>query len=101
MWNIPDAEYIVPSKEAVYFIWLPEDNEIYYSSNLNNFGSPMMYNGSIENWARGQGNCPMIPIDPHLALSLNWVTVDEMVRNMSYVTDTMKAALKLIKDVKD
>ena len=39
--------------------------------------------------------------DPHLALSLEWLEVHEMANNMPYINDTMKAALKLIKGVKE
>jgi hypothetical protein len=100
MWHVADAEYTAPTLEAVFFLWLPHDNEILYANTLEKWQSPLRYNGEIKNWSLGQ-NGPLIPIDPHLALSLEWLTVDEMVMNMPYVTDNIKAALKLIKDIQD
>ena len=100
-WGILDQSFTPPMLEAAYFLFLPEKNEILWSNTLSLWASPQIYHGDIERWVATMDGAPVIPIDPHLALSLTWLAVDEMVYNMPYVNDHVKAALKLIKDIKD
>ncbi len=99
--NVIDPNGMPPTVPAAYFLFLPISSKLLWANNLNDWGTPTTFYGNIESWVSSMNNAPLIPIDPHLALSLNWLTIDEMVMDMPYVNDHVKAALKLIKDIKE
>lgn len=82
--------------EAVYYLWLPEDNVVlwaYYSDDT----SPTEYVGSLNMFKNTLANgTPMIPMDSHHALCLDWLTMDRMARNRPYLDDAIKAAIALV-----
>lgn len=98
-WHLTE---IAPQRyAAVYFIYLPVSNKCLYSEELSDFLAPMVYLGDVGGLSALKENHPLIPIDPHFALSLDWIELDKMIDEMPYVTDSLKACLKLIKDIKE
>ena len=86
---------------AVYFLYLPVSNRCLWSNQLSKFQLPISTYGDPSNLETTFSDAPLIPVDLHLALSLNWITIEEMADEMSYINDTIKACLKLVKDVKE
>ena len=100
-WQVTESVDVAPQiYSAVYFIHLTGSNKCLYSSEMNHYGAPTSMYGDIEQLAANFPGCPLIPVDPHHALSLNWITVDEMATEMPYINDNIKACLRLIKDIK-
>lgn len=102
MWHITEPVTVAPlTLSAVYFIYLPVSSKCLFSEDLAEYTSPQTNYGDPNQLASMKDNHPLIPIDPHLALSLNWITLDEMAMEMPYINDNVKACLKLIKDIKE
>lgn len=104
MWHVKEVGVtLAPSQvEAVYFIWMSETNTVIHSSELALYVTPTLFAGDIPSWVRSLPiNTPVIPIDLHLALTLSWITIDQAVDNMPYVTDTLKACVRLVKGAKE
>ena len=100
-WEIRDVNTAPPRLAAVYFIYLPVKDKCLYSNEINKYQIPSENYGDPSQLQGTYPNAPLIPIDPHLALSLGWIELDKMVGEMPYVTDILKACLKLVKDVKE
>lgn len=96
MWSIHSAATPPPSVEAVYYLWLPEDNVVlwaYYSNDTD----PEEYIGTLHTYKNSlPTGTPMIPMDSHHALCLSWLTMDRMARNRPYLDDAIKAAIALV-----
>ena len=95
MWGVITAEPAVNA--AQYYLVLPTENIILYATELGEYMSPAMHNGDFEGfknmWASGT---PLIPVDTHHALLLDWVDMDRMARNRPYLDDAIKAAIALV-----
>ncbi len=101
MWQIPADDYTPPSVSAVYFLFLPTANKCLHSTELGRYQTPSEYYGDPQGLSSSLNNPPLIPVDAHLALSLDWITIDELAMQMPYINDSIKACLKLIKDIKE
>lgn len=93
-WEVPMSQ---PStNSAVYFLELPTDYEILYAYDLGS-STPMVHNGDFNSFANSQGTgTPLIPMDTHHALLMDWVDMDRMARNRPYMDDAIKAAIALV-----
>lgn len=91
-WNVPSTAPATMS--ALYFLVLPQDYEVLYSYDPN--GSPMVHSGDYNSFAINQGEAPLIPMDTHHALLMDWVDMDRMARNRPYMDDAIKAAIALV-----
>lgn len=96
MWSVPSTTTPPPSVEAVYFLWLPEEQVVlwaHYSDDIN----PSEYQGNIGLFKGTLAtNTPMIPMDSHHALSLNWLDINRMTRNRPYLDEAIRAAIALV-----
>lgn len=97
MWGVTDTNYLPPSADAHYYLVLPADNVVLYSTELGEYSTPLSYCGGFDMF-KGfvlQGT-PLIPVDTHHALLMNWVDMDRMARNRPYMDDAIKAAIALV-----
>lgn len=95
-WSIVE-QYSPPTlREAMYFFYLPHDNEVVYHTTLSPHVKPQRYYGGLDAWLGGNSGAPIIPVDTHLAIVLGWVDSHTLVRNMEYVSDNVRAAIKLV-----
>lgn len=101
MWHVSDSTITPQTFSAVYFIYLPVSNKCLFSEQLDKYSIPMENYGDPNQLVSTKPNHPLIPIDPHLALSLEWISLDDMAVEMPYINDSVKACLKLIKDIKE
>ncbi len=84
-------------QEAQYFLILESENKVLYANQLTPYSAPFEHFGDFASFVSMQGpDCPLIPVDTHTALSLNWVDMQRMVRNRPYLDETMKAAIALV-----
>ncbi len=82
--------------QAVYYLVLPGDFKVLWSNDLN-MGPALEYMGDYTQFMTMQAyGTPMIPLDTHHAILLNWVTLDVMCRNRPYMDDAVKAAIALV-----
>lgn len=96
-WDVYETPVSPVSRPAVYFLVLPDSNEVLYSYEISEFNAPMHHSGDFAYFINGQGSgVPLIPMDSHHALLLGWVTIDEMARNRPYLDDAIKAAIALV-----
>ena len=96
-WGVTDTTYQPTTTDAHYYLVLPTDNEVLYSTELGEYTTPMVYAGTFDMF-KGfviQGT-PLIPVDTHHALLMNWVDMDRMARNRPYLDDAIKAAIALV-----
>jgi hypothetical protein len=80
---------------ALYYLVLPSDYEVLYAYDANGT-PPMKHTGDFNSFAINQGDCPLIPMDTHHALLMDWVDMDTMARNRPYLDDAIKAAIALV-----
>jgi hypothetical protein len=94
-WSIESAP---PSTmEAVYFLILPDEFVVLYNTELSEVMPPFIYNGDMQQFIGSQvPGSPLIPLDTHTAMTLNWVDLDRMSRNRPYMNDAIKAAIALV-----
>ena len=96
-WSIRTTQSVDP----VYFIRLPADYTFLWANNLTD-SFPQNFIGDMYGFTNHvPRGTPLIPIDFHHALSMNWVTIDVVVRNMPYLDDTIKAAILLVVNQKE
>lgn len=80
---------------AVYFFALPVDNVILWAEDLTSV--PTKYNGDLRWFLIYEVNDrPVIPLDMHNAICLNWLQPYELARNMEYIDDSIRAAVALV-----
>lgn len=101
-WGVEDqnAYVAVPIKPAInnaqYFLLLPVENVVLYKHEISTSMAPTTFTGDFASFANMFPNSPLIPLDAHTALVLNWVNVERMSRNCSYLNDTIRAAIALV-----
>lgn len=98
-WEVEqDTGYTPPPKVgAVYYLVLPTDNIVMNSINLNGSWAPSEYAGTFDQFIGTLlTGTPLIPLDTHHALLLEWVDIDRMARNRPYLDDAIKAAIALV-----
>ena len=96
MWSVPSMTTPPPLVEAVYFLWLPEEQVVLWA-HYSDDSSPAEYMGNIGLFKSTLAtNTPMIPMDSHHALSLGWLDMHRMARNRPYLDDAIKAAIALV-----
>jgi hypothetical protein len=93
MWEIERSSDAVRYKPK-YFFYLPVKQEVIYTDYLD--GLPSRHYGSLDSFMAVYYGCPIIPVDFHLAFSLGWLTEKEFIDNAAYLSDTVKAAIKLV-----
>lgn len=93
MWSVESSQTPV-SYKAKYVFYLPVDQKVLHSEVLNS--PPLYHYGSLDNFISFHYGSPIIPIDPHTALSLEWLSREEFVNNAPYLDETVKAAIKLV-----
>lgn len=93
MWQIEKSQ---PSTQtAVYFFALPVDGVVLNNHELTN--APLRYYGNLQDWLQYEAyDKPVIPLDAHNVICLNWASPEEIVKNMEYLDDTVRAAIALI-----
>ena len=80
---------------AVYFFALPVDNVVLYSEEPTN--PPQRYSGDLRSFFLFQANDrPAIPLDAHNVICLNWAQAHEVIRNMDYLSEEIRAAVALV-----
>ena len=80
---------------ALYFLVLPQDLVVLYAYDCNT-STPMKHVGNYDSFETIQRDAPLIPMDTHHALLMNWVDMDQMARNRPYLDDAIKAAIALV-----
>lgn len=82
--------------QAVYYLVLPDEFKVLWANDLSMNGA-LEYVGEFTQFLTMQTyGTPMIPLDTHHALLLNWVDMDRMSRNRPYLDDAIKAAVALV-----
>jgi hypothetical protein len=92
-WDVPSSAPTTQS--ALYFLVLPTDCEVLYAYDPNG-SPPMSHSGDYNSFAISHGDPPLIPMDTHHALLMDWVDMDRMARNRPYMDDAIKAAIALV-----
>ena len=81
---------------AVYYLVLPHENIVLYSTECSNHYTST-WTGDLDSFIYAQPTgTPVIPMDPHHAMLLNWVDMDRMARNRPYIDDSIQAAIALV-----
>lgn len=95
MWSIQEQVVAPRIIEAVYFLYLPVDGVVLHSTELMGGIYHTAYEG-LSSFISRHEDTPLIPVDIHLAVSLNWVKPDQMSKNMPYLDEKMRAAIALV-----
>ena len=97
-WSTPAAVAPTPvTYEAVYFLVLEREQVVLHSDELKSWSGPMEWGGNLDSFmgTKAEGT-PFIPVDPHTALSLGWLSSIRLANNMPYLDESIRAAIALV-----
>lgn len=95
MWHIQSSTVQPPVRHAIYFVCLPEYNEVRYNDEIDT-SYCHTFNGSLNSFLRERNEHPLIPVDPFHAITLGWIDIKELSQNALFLNDKIRAAIALV-----
>lgn len=94
-WKITTESNTKQDHHAVYYLVLPESCEVLHTDDLSY--SPHCHVGDFTSFRHTHTvETPLIPVDPHHAICMDWVDARLMAKNMMYLSEEIRAAVALV-----